>query len=73
MLMKELGKVVDWEKIDPEDYLSAMERSPVRDIEIKHLLRNALTDQIGSRSVYMKGIDRSYAYEGYSAYKTDQL
>ena len=73
MFMKELGKVVDWEKIDPEDYLAAMERSPVRDIEIKHLLRNALTGQIRSRIIFMKGIDRSYAYEGYSAYKTEQL
>ncbi len=73
ILMKELKMVVDWEKIDPEDYLYAMERSPVRDREIKYLLQNALTDQIGSRTLYMKGIDRSYAYEGYTAFRTDRL
>lgn len=70
---KELGKVVDWSRIDKEDYLLAMERSPIRDIEIKHLLRNALTDDINSREVYMKGIDHSYYYEGYVAFKTGEL
>lgn len=69
----ELHKVVDWSKIDKEDYLLAMERSPIRDIEIKHLLRNALTDDINSREVYMKGIDHSYYYEGYMTFKTGEL
>ena len=66
---KELGLVVDWSRIDKEDYLLAMERSPIRDIEIKHLLRGALTDQINDRTLFMKGIDRSYAYEGYDSYR----
>ena len=70
---KELGKVVDWSKVDKEDYLLAMERSPIRDIEIKHLLKNALTDDINSREVYMKGIDHSYYYEGYTTFKTEEL
>lgn len=65
ILKNEIGWVVDWSKIDNEDYLLAMERSPIRDIEIKHLLKNALTDDINSREVYMKGIDHSYYYEGY--------
>jgi len=69
----ELGKVVDWSKVDKEDYLLAMERSPIRDIEIKHILKNALTDEVGSREVYMKGIDHSYYYEGYAAFKTEEL
>ncbi len=70
---KELGKVVDWSRIDKENYLLAMERSPIKDIEIKHLLKNALTDDINSRAVYMKGIDHSYYYEGYAAFKTEEL
>lgn len=69
----ELHKVVDWSHIDKEDYLLAMERSPIRDIEIKHLLKNALTDDIDNREVYMKGIDHSYYYEGYTAFKADEL
>ena len=70
---KELGKVVDWSKVDKEDYLLAMERSPIKDIEIKHILKNALTDDIHSREVYMKGIDHSYYYEGYTTFKTEDL
>lgn len=70
---KELGRVVDWSRVDKEDYLLAMERSPVRDIEIKHILRSALTDEIHSREVYMKGIDHSYYYEGYAAFKAEEL
>lgn len=73
ILKKELGFVIDWSKVDKEDYLLAMERSPIRDIEIKHLLKQALTDQINDREVYMKGIDYSYYYEGYSVYKTKDL
>lgn len=73
MLKKGIGKVVDWSRIDKEDYLLAMERSPIRDIEIKHLLRAALTDQINDRQIYMKGIDHSYYYEGYTSYKTEEL
>ena len=69
----ELGKVVDWSKVDKEDYLLAMERSPVRDIEIKHVLKKALTDEIDSREIYMKGIDHSYYYEGYTTFKTEEL
>ena len=70
---KEIGKVVDWSKVDKADYLLAMERSPIKDIEIKHILKNALTDDIHSREVYMKGIDHSYYYEGYWAFKTEEL
>ena len=73
ILKKELGKVVDWRMVDKEDYLLAMERSPIRDIEIKHILKNALTDQINDREVYMKGIDTSYYYEGYTTFKTEDL
>lgn len=73
MLKKELQAVVDWAKVDKEDYLLAMERSPVRDIEIKHFLRQALTDKINDRELYMKGIDHSYYYEGYTEYKTGEL
>lgn len=73
MLKAELHKVVDWSKVDKEDYLLAMERSPVRDIEIKHILKAALTDEIDSREVYMKGIDYSYYYEGYAVYKAEEL
>ena len=69
----ELGKVVDWSMVDKEDYLLAMERSPVRDIEIKHVLKEALTDEIDSREMYMKGIDHSYYYEGYTTFKTEEL
>ena len=64
---------VDWSKVDKEDYLLAMERSPIRDIEIKHVLKAALTDDIHSREMYMKGIDHSYYYEGYTTYKTEEL
>lgn len=70
---KELKKVVDWNRIDKADYLSAMERSPVKDIEIKHLLQNALTDKINERDVFMKGIDVSYYYEGYDEYNIHDL
>ena len=70
---KEIGKVVDWSKVDNEDYLLAMERSPIKDIEIKHILKAALTDDIHSREVYMKGIDHSYYYEGYTTFKTEEL
>lgn len=70
---KELKKVVDWSKIDKEDYLLAMERSPIKDTEIKYILKNALTDAINSREVYMKGIDHSYFYEGYTIFKVKDL
>lgn len=70
---KELKKVVDWNKIDKADYLSAMERSPIKDIEIKHLLQNALTDKINEREIFMKGIDVSYYYEGYDEYNIHDL
>ena len=70
---KELGRVVDWSLVDKEDYLSAMERSPIKDIEIKYILKQALTDKIDDREVYMKGIDHSYYYEGYSTFKTSNL
>jgi len=73
IMKKELGKVVDWSKIDKEDYLLAMERSPVRNKEIMLLLKEALTNQIDDRQVYMKGIDASYGYEGYSTFKTNDL
>lgn len=73
MLKKELHQVIDWSKVDKEDYLLAMERSPIRDIEIKHVLNQALTDEINSREIYMKGIDTSYYYEGYVTYKTEEL
>ena len=69
----ELHKGVDWSKVDKEDYLLAMERSPIRDIEIKHILKAALTDDINSRELYMKGIDHSYYYEGYTTFKTEEL
>ena len=70
---KEIDRVVDWSLIDKEDYLLAMERSPVKDIEIKHILKNALTNETQSREVYMKGIDHSYYYEGYTTFKTEEL
>ncbi len=73
ILKTEIGKVVDWSKVDKEDYLLAMERSPIKDIEIKTILMAALTDEVDSREVYMKGIDHSYYYEGYVTYKTDEL
>ena len=68
-----IGRVVDWSKVDKEDYLLAIERSPIKDIEIKYLLKNALTGEINSREVYMKGIDHSYYYEGYAAFKAEEL
>lgn len=73
MLKKQIGQVVDWSKIEKEDYLMAMERSPIKDIEIKYILKAALTDQINDREIYMKGIDHSYYYEGYVTYKTEEL
>lgn len=73
ILKKELGKVVDWSQVDKEDYLFAMERSPVRATEIKALLKAALTDKINDRTVYMNGIDASYRYEGYATYRTEDL
>lgn len=68
-----LGLVVDWSRVDKADYLMAMERSPVKDTEIKHVLRNAMTDRVSERDIYMKGIDASYHYEGYSTYRIDEL
>ena len=73
ILKNEIVKVVDWSKVDKEDYLLAMERSPIKDVEIKVLLKGALTDEINSREVYMKGIDHSYYYEGYTTFKTEEL
>lgn len=73
ILKNEIGKVVDWSKVDKEDYLLAMERSPIRDTEIKYVLKNALTKKINDREVFMKGIDNSYYYEGYNTYKTQDL
>lgn len=73
ILKNEIGKVVDWNKVDKEDYLLAMERSPIKDVEIKVLLKNALTDEINSREVYIKGIDHSYYYEGYTTFKAEEL
>lgn len=73
ILKAELDRVVDWDRIDKEEYLAAMQRSPVKDIEIKHLLKSALTDKTNSREVFMKGIDASYAYEGYAAYAAEEV
>lgn len=73
ILKKELGQVVDWSNVDKDNYLLAMERSPIKDIEIKFLLKQALTDQIKDREIYMKGIDASYYYEGYTLYKTEEF
>ena len=73
ILKKELKLVIDWKKVDKEDYLLAMERSPIKDVEIKVLLKNALTDKIDDREVYMKGIDVSYYYEGYNTFKAEEL
>ncbi|MBP3436630.1 MAG: Fic family protein [Clostridia bacterium] len=73
ILKAELGRVIDWSLVDKEDYLLAMERSPIKDIEIKHLLKNALTDKVNDRQVFMKGIDHSYYYEGYTTFKAEDL
>ena len=73
MLKKELGVVIDWSLVDKDDYLMAMERSSIKDVEIKHILKQALTDKVEDREVYMKGIDHSYYYEGYTIYKTNEL
>ena len=73
ILKTEIGMVVDWSLVNKEDYLLAMERSPVRDIEIKYLLKNALTDKVDDRQTFMKGVDHSYEYEGYFAYKAEDL
>ncbi len=73
ILKKELKQVVDWQRVDKNDYLMAMERSPVKDIEIKFLLQHALTDKIHDAETYMKGIDASYYYEGYTLYKTEDI
>jgi len=73
ILKKEIGKVIDWSKIDKEEYLLAMERSPIKDTEIRYLLEAALTDKINNREVYMKGIDVSYQYEGYNTYTMEEL
>ena len=73
ILKNKIGKVIDWSKIDKEEYLLAMERSPIKDTEIMILLKNALTDRIDDREVYMKGIDTSYKYEGYNTYTMNEL
>ena len=73
ILKKELNLVVDWSKVDKTDYLLAMERSPIKDTEIKELLKKSLTDKVDDREMYMKGIDNSYLYEGYVSFKTDEL
>ena len=73
LLKAELGQVVDWSQVDKEDYLLAMERSPIRDTEIKHVLKQALTNDVDNRDLYMKGVDHSYYYEGYSLYKVEEL
>lgn len=73
ILKKELNRVIDWSFVDKDDYLLAMERSPIRDIEIKHVLRQALTDKTDDRDIYIKGIDHSYYYEGYIVYKAEEL
>jgi cell filamentation protein len=73
ILKKELQQVVDWSKVDKNDYLLAMERSPIKDVEIKHLLKDALTSEINDREIYMKGIDASYYYEGYQIFKAEDL
>ena len=72
MLKKELGVVVDWSRVDKDDYLMAMERSPIKDVEIYHLLKAALTDDVNNRETYMKGVDASYFYEGYTTFKTGE-
>ncbi len=73
ILKKEIQKVIDWSCVDKNDYLLAMERSPIKDVEIKVLLKTALTDKVNDRTVYMKGIDASYYYEGYNVYKAEEL
>lgn len=73
ILKKEIGKIIDWSMIDKEDFLLAMERSPIRDIEIKYVLKKALTDKISNRELYVRGIDYSYYYEGYTAFKTKNI
>ena len=73
MLKNGIGQVVDWSKVDKEDYLLAMERSPIKDVEIKVLLKAALTDDVNSREIFMKGIDHSYYYEGYTTFKAEEL
>ena len=73
ILKNEIGMVVDWSRVDKEDYLLAMERSPIKDIEIKYVLKNALTNEINNRELYMKGIDHSYYYEGYNTFATGDL
>lgn len=73
MLKKEIHQVIDWSKVDKDDYLMAMERSPIKDIEIKYILREALTDKINDREMFMKGIDHSYYYEGYNTFKSSEL
>ena len=73
ILKAELGQVIDWSRVDKEEYLMAMERSPIRDIEIKYVLKAALTDEIHSREIYRKGIDHSYYYEGYTTFKAEEL
>ena len=73
MFKQELKQVIDWSKVDKEDYLQAMERSPIKDIEIKYILKQAMTDDINSREMFMKGIDHSYYYEGYTTFKTEEL
>lgn len=73
MLYQELHQVIDWSQIDKDNYLLAMERSPVKDLEIKYLLKNALTDRVNDREIYMKGIDYSYYYEGYTMYKAEEI
>ena len=73
MLKSGIGQVVDWSKVDKEDYLLAMERSPIKDVEIKVLLKDALTSDVNSREIFMKGIDHSYYYEGYTTFKTEEL
>ncbi|EFD04754.1 protein adenylyltransferase Fic [Peptostreptococcus anaerobius] len=73
ILKNSIGRVVDWSKVDKEDYLMAMERSPIKDLEIKYIIEKALTDRVDDRGIYMKGIDASYAYEGYTVYRTEEL
>lgn len=73
ILRKELGRVVDWSRVDKEDYLLAMERSPIRDVEIKYVLQAALTEKVNDREVFMKGVDHSYYYEDYTTFKAEDL
>ena len=73
ILKRELGQVIDWSRVDKDDYLLAMERSPIKDIEIKFILKQALTDRINDQEIYMKSIDASYHYEGFTIYKTESL